>query len=107
MRALTAVLAVVLTLLLGVIAVELHQINQHLSWVSGPIQGLAAIGRESIAQSKTETREERIARRVAAMRESNDETAEVISRVLTGKPLSAYATKPTSQTQGRPKAPRP
>lgn len=96
MRAFLAALAVVWTLLLGTIAFQLRQINEHLSWVSGPIRGLAAIGREAEAQAKTETREQRIERRVREMTEGQDEQTEILSRVLTGdRPRKSPTAKPS------------
>ena len=96
MRAFLAALAVVWTLLLGTIAFQLRQINEHLSWVSGPIRGLAAIGRQAEAEAATETREQRIARRARELQEATDESSEVLRRSLNAsRPGKSPTAKPS------------
>lgn len=82
MRAIIAGLALVWTLLLGAIAVQLYQVNQSLAWISAPIRGLAEIGRQAKAPEKTETREERIERKAREQRESVDEAVEIFKRSM-------------------------
>ena len=107
MRAFLAVMSVVLALLLGVIALELHQVNQHLAWVSAPIKGVASLGEPVMVNGRPETREERIARRARDIQESSDEAAEVMRRVLTGAPAAGSAKSRPSPTPASPKVPRP
>lgn len=92
MRAVLAAVAVVIALLLGVIAYELHQVNQHLAWVSAPIKGLAAIAAVPDKAETPEQREKRIAERARVAREASEEGAEVWRRVLTS-PRGGASTK--------------
>lgn len=59
MKAFYAFLAVLWTLMLAAIGVQLYQINQNLSWVSAPIKGLAGLSEPRTVSGRPETREER------------------------------------------------
>lgn len=107
MRAFFAVMAVVIAALLVTIAVELHRINDNLTWVSGPIKALAAIGATSTTPDTPEARERRIAERARAIRESADESAEVMRRVLTDPPKNAAAKSRPSPKPAPTAAPGP
>lgn len=82
MRVALAALAVVWTLLLGLIAFQLQAINTNLEWLSAPNRALAAAKATASAPARVETREQRIERRVHELREASDESAEVMRRVL-------------------------
>lgn len=62
MRAMLAVIALVWTLLLAVIALQLYQINQSLEWVSAPVRALGSMAATPTVNGRSETREERRAR---------------------------------------------
>lgn len=97
MRAFMTVLALVWTLLLGAITLQLRTLNQHLSWVSGPIRGLAAIGAQPTKVETPEEREHRIERKAREQIEAVDEQAEIMRRVLNHDPRGKAATGRTSR----------
>jgi hypothetical protein len=102
MRAYFAVVAVAITVLLGAVAYELHQLNHHLAWLSAPVKALSTVG-----ATTAETREERIDRRVRNIKDVSDETAEVLRRALSGSTGTGSATTPPSPKPAQTKAPRP
>jgi len=92
MRVLIAGVAVVWTLLLGAIALQLYQVNDSLSWLSAPWRNLATSTTRTASEHKHETREQRIERKVREQREIVDEDAEIIKRLLIRDPPSKAAT---------------
>lgn len=82
MRGLLAILAVLWTLLLCAIAVELYRIDKSLAWISAPIQGIAALANTSNHPARTETREQRIERKAREQHEATDETVAVLTRAM-------------------------
>lgn len=106
MRAFFAAVSLVIACLLASIAYELHQANRHLSAVSAPIVGFAALGADVRAGDTPEQRERRIAARVKAIQEGTDESAEVFRRALTATSASAEPTRAPSQTPPARVAPR-
>lgn len=92
MRAFLAVLAVVWTLLLSAIGIQLYQINQHLAWVSAPIRGLHSMATTAINADATKTREQRVEEMVADMKKSQvkaDEWTDAINRFYDQKKASS------------------
>lgn len=82
MRGLVAILAVVWTLLLCAIAVELYRIDKSLAWISAPIQGIAAMAGATNRPAVVETREQRIERKAREQHEATDETVAVLTRAM-------------------------
>lgn len=109
-RTVAAVFAVVWTLLLGAIALELRAINRHLAWVSAPIEAIAAGGRAELARRATETQEQTRERLAEERRAQIAEYADNWRRTLAPTQPAARATsrrapQPTpleAPTPGRP-----
>lgn len=97
MRALIASLALLWTLLLGAIAVQLYQINQSLAWVSAPVRALAAAGAHAGGDATAETRDERIDRKARELHELGDEYAETLRRAFELRASDKSATAPPSR----------
>lgn len=91
MPKITSALAVAIAVLLALIVLELHQINRSLAWISAPVRGVAAEVADEATRSATETREERIERKVRENRELAAEQAEIWKRTLTDAPPSKAA----------------
>lgn len=82
MRAFAVALALVWTVLLGAIALQLHELNTHLAWLGAPVRGLAARVAELTPASAPETREQRVERKAREMNDASDENADVIRRAF-------------------------
>jgi len=92
MRVLIAGVAVVWTLLLGAIAIQLYHVNDSLSWLSAPWRDLATSATRTAGEHKKETREQRIERKVREQRDIVDEDAEIMKRLLIHDPPGKAAT---------------
>lgn len=91
MRALVATLAVVWTLLLGAVALELYRIDRSLAWISAPVRGLAVSGSPASPAAASETREQRIDRKAREINATADETRDVLTRSLELQPPAKSA----------------
>lgn len=82
MRAITAAFAIVLTVLLSVIAIELYRIDQSLAWLSAPVKGIASAVASSSSSATTETRQQRIDRKAREINDVSEETRDVLMRAI-------------------------
>lgn len=82
MRAALLALAVVWTLLLTGVAIELYRIDQSLSVISAPVRGLAGAASRASVAATPETREQRIERKAREINELGDELRDVLTRSL-------------------------
>lgn len=110
MRAFTAAVAVVIAVLLGVIAFELHSINTRLEAVAAPFAALRTLARSAGNARPGETRDERIARRARELEGVAEENAEVMRLILaSGRSGSSAKSQPSQQPtpQAAPPPARP
>lgn len=101
MNRLISVLAVVWTLLLVGIAVELYRIDVSLSWLSAPVKGIDAAIHEAIAHPpKPETEAQRAARLKA-----DGERASTDMSYIMGFPPKRKGSSPSARRAPTPAAP--
>lgn len=96
MRTLLATLAVLWTLLLAAIAVELYRIDQSVAWMGAPTRSVTSSLSDLAAAGKNESRQQRIERKALEIQKLRDNFEEALEagQLATRTDKSATAQKP-------------